>query len=149
MAKNKEESRSELAIRHLVNDILQGATFSVMEAKLNEDVYNIGHQYSKRVAGRLIKQARQRVAQDTKEMMPHLRNDMLARAMDVYTECREVGDRLSAFKALDQVNKICGLYDNSLTLNGNINQTITIDFGFDENDVKEEIDISDETTVQD
>lgn len=134
----KQQGRYEMAVRYVINDIMQGATASVLKQKLMENQYGLDHHYSTQRATAIIAEARQRIIQDTKEMMPTLREDMLNRALDVYTECRELGDRMSALKALDQVNKLYGLYETVHTIKGEIQNTITISFGLE--DEKEEED---------
>lgn len=129
-----DKSRSEMAIRHCVNAILNGATYSVMKANLMEDNYNLGHHYCRQQCDRIIRAARERIKADTKEMMSSLREDMIARILDVYTEARDLGDRFSALKALEQINKIFGLYENKMTIDGNVNSNVTINFGFNEDE---------------
>lgn len=125
----------EMVIRSLVNDILNGATLSVMITKLTEGLYAPNEDakkdyiYTKMYAHRLVMQARDRIKADTDEMIPSLREDALNRMLDVYTECRELGDRMNAIKALDNINKLMGLYENKVNLQGTINQDITISFG--------------------
>ena len=125
----------EMVIRSLVNDILDGATLSVMVTKLTEGLYAPNEDakkdyiYTKLYAHRLIKQARDRIKADTDEMIPSLREDALNRMLDVYTECRELGDRMNAIKALDNINKLMGLYENKVNLQGTISKDITISFG--------------------
>ena len=130
MAHNKV--RHEMAVRHCVNDILNGATWSVMTKKLQEDEYGLGHCYSHCQTDRIIQEARQRIKEDTDEMMKSLKEDMIARTLDVYSEARELGDRLSALKALEQLNKMFGFYENKLKVEGNVNSNVTINFGFNE-----------------
>lgn len=124
--------RHEMAVRHCVNDILNGATWSVMSKKLQEDEYGLGHCYSHCQTDRIIKEARERIKEDTDEMMKSLKEDMIARTLDVYSEARELGDRFSALKALEQLNKMFGFYENKLKLEGNVNSNVTINFGFND-----------------
>ena len=57
---------------------------------------------------------------------------MIARVLDVYSEARELGDRFSALKALEQLNKMFGFYENKLKVEGNVNSNVTINFGFND-----------------
>ena len=59
---------------------------------------------------------------------------MIARTLDVYSEARELGDRLSALKALEQLNKMFGFYENKLKVEGNVNSNVTINFGFNDDE---------------
>ena len=129
-----DKGRYEMAVRNCVNSILNGATYSVMRAKLQEDSYNIGKKYGVSQCDRIIRDARRRIKEDTQEMIPTLREDMISRALDVYTEARDLGDRFSALKALDMINKTFGLYENKLKIDGDVNSTVTINFGFNEDE---------------
>lgn len=139
-----DKGSMELLIRAMINDILNGATSSVMVAKAMEGLYEGVHKkVSDRRAYSALREARLRIKKDTDEMIPSLRDDMINRALDVYTECRESGDRLSALKALDQINKVCGLYEQKLKVDANVNQNIVIDFGIDNDDVANESEVQD------
>ena len=129
-----DKSRHEMAVRHCVNDILNGGTWSVMAKKLQEDEYELGYCYSRCQTARILQEARKRIKDDTDEMMKTLKEDMIARTLDVYSEARELGDRFSALKALEQLNKMFGFYENKLKLEGNINSNVTINFGFNDDD---------------
>lgn len=137
----KQQGRYEMAIRLVINDIMNGAPASVLKQKLMENQYGLDHWYSQPRASYIITQARKRIIEDTKEMMPTLREDMLNRTLDVYSECREVGDRLGAIKALDSINKMFGLYETVHTIKGELQSSITISFGIeDEKEDEEEVD---------
>lgn len=127
-----DKSRHEMAVRHCVNDILNGGTWSVMAKKLQEDEYELGYCYSRCQTDRIIQEARKRIKDDTDEMMKSLKEDMIARTLDVYSEARELGDRFSALKALEQLNKMFGFYENKLKVEGNVNSNVTINFGFND-----------------
>lgn len=126
--------RREQAIRYVVNDILQGATYSVLQEKLAEDGYGIDYCYKQSSRNRIIADARKRIKEDFKEQLPHLKEDMMARLLDVYTECRDLGDRGNALKALEQIAKITGMNEQKINVEGKIDNNITIDFGFDNDD---------------
>lgn len=127
----KDRSRFLMATKHVINDILNGATWSVLRDKLMNDDYKIGHNYSEPQSQRIVRKAREIIRQDIDEQMPTLRDDMIARFLDIYTECRELGDRISALKALEHINKICGLYQDKLKVDADIKQEVIIDFGYD------------------
>lgn len=129
-AKLKDTTRREVAVRHVVNDIMMGATKSVIIQKLMEDEYGLSYNFSSSAASDILRLSRLRIKEDTQEMLPSLRDDMINRNLDVYSECRELGDRLGALKALDQISKICGIYENKVTLAAEV-KVIEIDFGLD------------------
>lgn len=128
---NKDKGRHHLAVRNVINDILNGATYSVLKAKLMEDEYGLGYKYSKGQVDRIVREARDVIKKDTEEQLPYLKEDMLARMLDVYTEARDMGDRMNALKALDQINKMFGMYQEKLKVDADIKQEVIIDFGYD------------------
>lgn len=134
---NKDKGRHHLAVRNVINDILNGATYSVLKAKLMEDEYGLGYKYSKGQVDRIVREARDVIKKDTEEQMPTLKEDMLARMLDVYTEARDMGDRMNALKALDQINKMFGMYQEKLKVDADIKQEVIIDFGYDKDSSKD------------
>lgn len=126
-----EKLTRTMLVRHIVNDILDGATRSVIVAKVKEDAYGIGRTYSESQCDKFIREARDIIQQDTLEMIPTMRDDMINRLLDVYTEARERGDSNGALKALDQISKVTGLYEQKLRVEGHTTNEIIIDFGFD------------------
>lgn len=130
----KDKGIHTLAVKNVINDILNGGTYSVLMNKLMEDYYEIGHKYSSAQSIRLIREARELIKKDTEEQLPYLKEDMIARFLDIYTECREIGDRMNAIKALEHINKLCGLYQDKLKVDADIKQEIVIDFGYDKDE---------------
>lgn len=128
---NKDKGRHHLAVRNVINDILNGATYSVLKAKLMEDAYELGYKYSKGQVDRIVREARDVIKKDTEEQLPYLKEDMLARVLDVYTESRELGDRMNALKSLEMINKMFGLYQEKIKVDADIKQEVIIDFGYD------------------
>lgn len=127
----KNQVRKEMAIRHTVNAILDGATYSILIANLMEDEYGLDYKYTRGHSERIIKQARELIRKDTEEQIPHLKEDMIARFLDIYTDAKTVGDRMNALKALEHINKLCGLYQDKLKVDADIKQEVIIDFGYD------------------
>lgn len=151
MAKNRVEHDTkvskEVLVRHVINDILNGATYSVLHAKLVEGLYCPNQDDEEQVklysrssfnAARLISEARRRIKADTDEMIKHKREDAINRALDVYTECRELGDRMNAIKALDQINKLTGVYEHNINVKGQLDSNIIISFGLNNNEDEDE-----------
>lgn len=126
----KSHTRMMMAIRHTVNTILDGGMYSVLISKLMEDDYGLGHCYSQAQAERIVRAAREMIRKDTEEQLPSLRDDMISRFLDIYTECREIGDRMNALKALEHINKICGLYQDKVKVDCDISGDININFDF-------------------
>lgn len=133
----KDRSRALIATKYVINDILNGATWSVLRDKLMNDDYEIGHKYSEPQSQRIVRKAREVIKQDINEQMPELREETMARILDVYTECRELGDRMNALKALDMINKMFGQYQDKLKIDADVKQEIVIDFGYDKDNSKD------------
>lgn len=119
-----------------MNDILDGATRSVIVSKVKEDAYGIGRTYSEARVDQFIRKAREIIQQDTLEMIPTMRDDMINRLLDVYTDAKKKGDSNGALKALDQLSKVIGLYEQKLRVEGHTTNEIIIDFGFDLEDAE-------------
>lgn len=126
----KSHTRMMMAIRYTINTILDGGQYSVLISKLTEDEYGLGHCYSQSQAERIVRAARETIRKDVEEQLPNLRDDMISRLLDVYTECRNCGDRYASLKALDQLNKLCGLYENKVKVDCDISGDVNINFDF-------------------
>lgn len=127
---DKSKTRMLMAIRYTVNTILDGGMYSVLISKLMEDDYSLGHCYSQAQSERIVRAARELIRKDTEEMIPTLRDEMVSRFLDIYTECREIGDRMNAIKALEHINKIFGLYQDKVKLDCDISGDVNINFDF-------------------
>lgn len=127
------------AIKHAYNDILQGATDSMVLNKLTEDFYEVGKAYTEGHARHVLAEAKQLIMQDMESELRDIRIGLMAKAYDTYTDAREHGDRTNAIAALNFISKITGALDPRY---GQTNvQNITIDFHFedDNNDEYEDV----------
>ena len=118
--------RAQTIIKHLINDILNGATYNVLYNKLIEDGYDIGYEYSNSSAQRLIRQARNKIKEDYAEALPQMRETLTAICLDILTDAKESGDRGNAIKAVQEVAKLTGAYEPT-KVEAKV-ETITIDF---------------------
>lgn len=126
------------AIKHVYNDLLLGATDSMVANKLQEDTYEIGKAYTHDYSYKILQEAKQMVISDMESELQNIRIGLMAKAYDTYTDARENGDRTNAIAALNFISKITGALDPRY---GQTNvQNITIDFHFDgdEEDNKDE-----------
>lgn len=137
MAKAKKGIQ-ELLIRHICNDLLNGAVQSVLLEKIQDDTYGVGKTYQISMARQLIALARKRIREDWKEESKELREMQLNRILDLYTESREIGDRMSALKSLQEINKISGLYEPT-KVDMKVGGSIDISFGFENNEENEDM----------
>lgn len=127
----QSKDRKRAAIRHTINAVLDGATYSVLANNLEEDVYNLNYNYSPMGARKIIREARAIVKEDFKKELPELRERLLSMLLDVYTESKGSGQYQSSLKALEQICKLTGINEpdkQEVTF-----KDITIDFGFNEN----------------
>lgn len=136
---NRRKNRTSLvhfnAVKHVYNDILQGATESIVVNKLVDDFYEIGKKYSRDHALHILQEGKSLIMEDMEKELQDIRINLMAKAYDTYTDAREQGDRTNALKALDFISKITGALDPKY---GQTNvQNITIDFRFGDDDNKE------------
>lgn len=130
MKDKKSVDRKREAVRRVINDMLNGATNSVLTDKLMNDDYNLGFNYTKNGAQHITKEARRILRKDFEEERAELRERLFNMFLDVYTEAKEIGQHQSALKALEDICKLTGVNEpdkQEVTLND-----IIIDFKFDE-----------------
>ena len=108
---DKSSVRKELAIRHIVNDLMDGAVYSVIITKLTEDHYELGKMYNKGTAKQLIAEARKRIKKDFEEQLPEIKSSLTNMLLDLFTEAKEVGDRMNAIKCIQEIAKLTGAYE--------------------------------------
>ena len=108
---DKSSIRKELAIRNVVNDLMDGGVYSVIKQKLMEDEYEIGKKYSEGTAKGIIKFARARIKQDFEEQLPDIRASLTNMLYDLFTEAKDMGDRMNAIKCLQEIAKLTGAYE--------------------------------------
>lgn len=108
---DKSSVRKELAIRHIVNDLMDGAVYSVIITKLTEDHYELGKNYNKGTAKQLIAEARKRIKKDFEEQLPEIKSSLTNMLLDLFTEAKEVGDRMNAIKCIQEIAKLTGAYE--------------------------------------
>lgn len=128
----KDPQRQE-AIKNVVNDIIDGATNSVLLQKLQEDCYDIGRKYSSSNAQKIVIEARAILKEDFDKSIKNARETLWNCTMDIYTEAKQMGDFSDALKALQYVGKLSGLDDVhkiDMTLKGDIE----INFGLGDED---------------
>lgn len=109
--KHSNKMRHEQAVRHVYNDILNGATYSVLYNKLIDDDYGLDFNYSQSMAQKIIAKARKRIKEDYKDSLPQMRETLTNMCLDIISEARLIGDRMSALKAIDMVSKFVGCYE--------------------------------------
>lgn len=123
---DKSSVRKELAIRNVINDLMDGGVYSVIKQKLMEDQYGLDKRYTEGSAKAIIKFARARIKEDFAEQLPDIRAQLTNMLYDLFTESKEIGDRMNAIKCLQEIAKLTGAYtpeQKEVTV-----KEITIDF---------------------
>ncbi|WP_407433041.1 hypothetical protein [Methanobrevibacter sp.] len=108
---DKSSIRKELAIRNVVNDLMDGGVYSVIKEKLMEDEYGIGKKYTEGTAKAIIKFARKRIKDDFEEQLPDIRASLTNMLYDLFTEAKDMGDRMNAIKCIQEIAKLTGAYE--------------------------------------
>ena len=107
---DKSSIRKELAIRNVVNDLMDGGVYSVIKEKLMEDYYELGKKYTESSAKNIIKFARARIKEDFEEQLPDIQAQLTNMLLDLFTEAKDMGDRMNAIKAIQEIAKLTGAY---------------------------------------
>ena len=107
---DKSSIRKEIAIRHVVNDLMDGGVYSVIKTKLMEDYYELGKKYTEGTSKQIIKLARARIKEDFAEQLPDIQASLTNMLYDLYTEAKEMGDRMNAIKCIQEIAKLTGAY---------------------------------------
>ena len=108
---DKSSIRKELAIRNVVNDLMDGGVYSVIKEKLMEDEYGIGKKYTEGTAKGIIKFARKRIKDDFEEQLPDIRASLTNMLYDLFTQAKDMGDRMNAIKCIQEIAKLTGAYE--------------------------------------
>lgn len=124
------KNATEQVKNHIYNDLLRGATQSNLVEKLTTDYYDIGIKYSEHTSKDLIAKVRKIIRKDYEEEKSFLRETNINRLLDLYNESIEFGDRGTALKTLQEMNKMVGIYEPD-KIDVTLDSNITIDFGFD------------------
>lgn len=132
MGKTDQKSRDRrlLAVRYTYNQMLDGATFSILINNLMDDEYDLGFKYSKSGAEKVVLAARNILREDFENDLPHLKEKILAQYYDIYTEAKNSSQYQSALKALENISKLTGL--NEPEKKDVVIRSIDINFGFEE-----------------
>lgn len=138
MAKNTQNNiklkKDDITYR-IYLDLVNGLTKYEVYKKLKEDAYpEPTSQYSNTHRYRLVKSAFDMAKEECEEKIEEQRHMMYNRILAVYNDSINSNDRVNALKALDQLSKLIGLYDNKqkVELSGNLTENVNISFGFTE-----------------
>lgn len=132
--KHHSKLRHEEAVRCVVNDILDGSTYSVLYQKLINNEYGLDYNYSQSMAQKIITKARKRLKEDYAEALPQMRETLTNICLDILSDAKLMGDRMNALKAVDYVAKLTGAYtpeQKEVTV-----KEMTIDFNLLNNEIE-------------
>lgn len=142
-SRQKTKSLKRLnAIKGVYNDLMQGATASVVMGKLMEGSYEGSQKYKKYEAYKIFHEAKELVIIDFEMERPYLKEQLYLYLLDIYTECRESKDKYNAIQAINSIAKLTGIYEDNKKPLINIESEggVKISFGFNnEEDVSQEV----------
>lgn len=134
-------------VEHLIDlvycDLLNGETTYHVIKKLMEGAYEgLEKGYSLRQSQSYLAAARERIKNDFEQKEEDARSLLMGRFESVYNDSQVLGDHHAAIRALENLGKILGVYNNekpTIQVSGN-EKGITINFGFasDNNEEKTE-----------
>lgn len=108
---NHSKHRRMLARHSVLNDMLNGATRSIAIDKLQNDGYSLGYNFSYETAKDIYEEAMRQIKKDFEAERSWIKDSLLSKWMDIYTDARERVDLTNANKALDYIAKMTGAYE--------------------------------------
>lgn len=122
-------------VRGIWIDLTNGLSRHDIMDKLDNNLYDgESSQFSKNHKTRYLTEAYKMMEDEWEEQKDKQREIFYTRLTSQYEDATRNSDRPSALKALDLFGKMAGLYDKQVTLKGNINSCINIEFGLDNNE---------------
>lgn len=131
--KHHNNYRREYLKKEVYNALANGATYSNVQNMLQEDYWQVGWKPCINTAQMILKQVKDQIREDWKEDRKTLKEQIYANFMDLYNECREMGDRGTALNTLKEIGKLGGIYEAE-NINLNVKGEIEIDFGLGNED---------------
>lgn len=126
-----KESKTEVLEQNVYDLIMRGTTWHEVRDKVLNDYWGIGIHYTEASYRNLVSRVKKRIREEWKEHSAQLREDLVARLMDVYRDSRANGDRATALNTLKYLGKISG-QEEPTRLDVNINGAVEIDFNIGE-----------------
>lgn len=127
-------------LERLYCDICNGFPRFQLKLKLEQDEYKLGTDKLKRSSHeRYIKEAYDMCKIGKQEELDELRDIQYNRLLGVFNDAVESHDRMSAVAAIREMNKIYGVEAPvKKEVKAEVEQIITLDFGFDYDEDKDE-----------
>jgi hypothetical protein len=134
--RNKEKyERTENLIEEVYCDITNGFTKSEIIRKIKLALYEPQQNKQPRDKNfpyEIYNAAMARLKEDADIKKDDMRNMVYGQFLAVYNDAVLIGDRQAALRALENIGKLSGLYDDAKTeINLNSNGPVEIKFGFD------------------
>lgn len=125
----------------IVTDIVAGLSRKRILHKMENNLYNMGFKtsdYAEDSRLNIYRSAMNELKIECEGKKEELRSVVYERFLDVYSRALERNELANAITALKEMKKMLGL-DEPDTINVNDKQTITIDFGFANDEEEEEV----------
>lgn len=133
--------KSESILADIYADMGNGFTRSEVKAKLMEGLYEAqkGKAIKDCQASAYVRTVEERLRQDFENQRGELSNKIALGYMTIYQDALNNGDRMNAVKALDGLAKLMGgnTPQNLIQVNGGQDGSLTINFGFNNQDATE------------
>lgn len=127
------------ALKATYNHLIQGGTYTTAYNNLRSDGFKIGKEYCSGSCDEIIAEAKELIKADFKADREIAREKLFMYLQDIYTECRENGDRFVAVKAVAEMNKLLGLTETkNPSIKVQTKEGVTIKFGFGNDDEQED-----------
>lgn len=138
--KREKRTKKMDVLERLYCDICNGYPRFQLKLKLQEDDYSLGtDKLSEKSWDTYIKEAYDMCKVDKQEQLDELRDIQYNRLLGVYNQAVEARDNMSAIAALREMNKIYGVEAPvKHEVKAEVEQVITLDFGFEYDEDKDE-----------
>lgn len=119
-------TESEILEQKIYRDIMNGKMLTEIYQKIMHQEYD-NKKLSDRGANAVISTVKKRIRVDWQAESKELRENMLTRMLDLYTDCRANNDRKTAADVLKNITKVTGI-DAPEKIDLNLEGEITINF---------------------
>lgn len=121
--------QADILKQRLWEDIAKFTPYLTLIERLQNDYYKTGKCYELSEARIFLSRVRKDIKEHWKERQDGLREEMIETVLDLYRDCRDTKDRLTALNCLKEINKLNGLYEpekHQVDVNG------TVEISFDD-----------------
>ena len=124
-----QTQRNRELVKYVINDFIDGATFSIIMDKLQHGHYieNVNCEFDN--ARGIIGEAKKVLKEDYNNFIAQAQETLFNQAMDLFTDAKLVGDRSAALNTLKYITNLLGIEQHNINISGELNNTVTINFG--------------------